>query len=1072
MTGETSAETTAPTADVIGDTSNTDETDMNTQETSVTDETEYGIAPIAYDDDNMYVPELEGDTYVIDLSRITIDADVEIGTSLVRASCIEISVDRKEDNGKDRDIRITANIRSGCKVKLTGSPQVTGESLDSRIKVIIEINNKGEITDFSCTKNDSYNSYIGFSVTNHGTISGGTYDCSVDNDDDGVITGGNFNKTVHNDGTISDGNFNNNSDYVVVLNYGTINGGTFQSDVVLNQSSDGGISGGDFRNVSEVSWYGGFVTGGIFKEGAGVPEGSSYISWNESTKTYTVHGEVTLDNTFVLSAGETLVIPGGAKVNNLEELRSSGNINGNVIEPHTHTDGTTFTPWTDTTKLPDTAGNWYLTGNVTLTGTWSVPTGVTNLCLNGKSITNADDNDVINIGENAVLNIYDEEGDKGSITGSGNKGAININSGELTVNGGTIENSANFTIYGSSAKIIINGGTITNSGDGTAVYNIFSTGSVIITGGNIIGGENSINIGNDCSLEIRNNARIVSTAKDSSGLFFRGRSFKLSGSPEISGTKASIKLNEYSSQIDIDGALTNTEPYVIDMNKPGVFAAGAYAAQSKDKFKPSDELANEGYEVIVTEGNELAMGIDIDYPHEVKPGENFKTDNGTITNKDGTVELKDEDGNKTTVTLPDTSDSVEVDESGNVTVPAGSKVQTGGTEVTLPKGGTIDKDGTITADEIQIGDVTVTGDDVTVDKDGNIKVPNGGTVQTGGTEVTLPKGGTIDKDGKVTVPNDSIISVTKSNVTVEYADNAKFTDEKNNYSVSESNGFILLDIDDKSSEKININGFEVKAAYDITLLYNGKTKVQPSGKVKVTLDVPTDVDIEKARVFHENSYDGFDEITVTERASRTLSFEAKHFSIYVIATAVAPSVPDSPGSSGNTDPTDEPVDDNDNNNNSNNNNNNNNSSNNNNNGSSGGTPTAPKEQTKLINISVDNKINGKTSVVISRMTDNVITAELGKEFNGLFANVFTEGGDLIYASEIKDGIIKFTYTKDEKLVIVIDSISYAEDLTAGAGEFSSENEIVENSGAKTAVCVSTVFAAAILTGIVLKRKKQ
>ena len=106
------------------------------------------------------------------------------------------------------------------------------------------------------------------------------------------------------------------------------------------------------------------------------------------------------------------------------------------------------------------------------------------------------------------------------------------------------------------------------------------------------------------------------------------------------------------------------------------------------------------------------------------------------------------------------------------------------------------------------------------------------------------------------------------------------------------------------------------------------------------------------------------------------------------------------------------------------------------------------------------------------MSDNVITAELGKEFNGLFANVFTEGGDLIYASEIKDGTIKFTYTKDEKLVIVIDSISYAEDLTAGAGEFSSESEIVENSGVKTAVCISTVFAAAIMTGIVLKKKKQ
>ena len=41
---------------------------------------------------------------------------------------------------------------------------------------------------------------------------------------------------------------------------------------------------------------------------------------------------------------------------------------------HTH-DGVTFKPWTETTSLPTKAGNWYLTGDVTLSGTWNVPAG-------------------------------------------------------------------------------------------------------------------------------------------------------------------------------------------------------------------------------------------------------------------------------------------------------------------------------------------------------------------------------------------------------------------------------------------------------------------------------------------------------------------------------------------------------------------------------------------------------------------------------------------------------------------------------------------------------------------------
>ena len=45
-----------------------------------------------------------------------------------------------------------------------------------------------------------------------------------------------------------------------------------------------------------------------------------------------------------------------------------------------------FQPWTSTTSLPNTAGNWYLTGNVTLENYWT-PANNTVLDLNGYSIT-------------------------------------------------------------------------------------------------------------------------------------------------------------------------------------------------------------------------------------------------------------------------------------------------------------------------------------------------------------------------------------------------------------------------------------------------------------------------------------------------------------------------------------------------------------------------------------------------------------------------------------------------------------------------------------------------------------
>jgi len=75
---------------------------------------------------------------------------------------------------------------------------------------------------------------------------------------------------------------------------------------------------------------------------------------------------------------------------------------------HVH-DDITFTAWESTTSLPSSAGNYYLTQDVTISSSWNVPTGATNLCLNGHVISAASNVyiSVVTIQSGATLNLYD-----------------------------------------------------------------------------------------------------------------------------------------------------------------------------------------------------------------------------------------------------------------------------------------------------------------------------------------------------------------------------------------------------------------------------------------------------------------------------------------------------------------------------------------------------------------------------------------------------------------------------------------------------------------------------------------
>ena len=106
--------------------------------------------------------------------------------------------------------------------------------------------------------------------------------------------------------------------------------------------------------------------------------------------------------------------------------------------PATHThDDVTFTAWESTTSLPGSAGNYYLTADVTLSGAWTKPSGTVSICLNGHGIRTTSGR-VITI-NGGTLNLYDCGDATHYFDVSGGKAVnVNDNSGANSFTGGYI----------------------------------------------------------------------------------------------------------------------------------------------------------------------------------------------------------------------------------------------------------------------------------------------------------------------------------------------------------------------------------------------------------------------------------------------------------------------------------------------------------------------------------------------------------------------------------------------------------------------------------------------------------
>lgn len=126
---------------------------------------------------------------------------------------------------------------------------------------------------------------------------------------------------------------------------------------------------------------------------------------------------------------------------------------------HAEADHASMTAWTETDSLPNTAGSYYLTDNVTLTAKWEPKSG-TVLCLNGYSITLNAEGDVIYMPANGtIFTLYDCQ-KSGTITHG-------KDSNDTTYNGCGVVVGGTFNMYGGN----ITGNVITaGSGNGGGVF--------------------------------------------------------------------------------------------------------------------------------------------------------------------------------------------------------------------------------------------------------------------------------------------------------------------------------------------------------------------------------------------------------------------------------------------------------------------------------------------------------------------------------------------------------------------------------------------------------------------------
>ena len=180
-----------------------------------------------------------------------------------------------------------------------------------------------------------------------------------------------------------------------------------------------------------------------------------------------------------------------------------------AVETCSHHDGEIVCyAWDGTTPLPNVAGHYFLTQDVTLTSTWEPPQGTTTLCLHNHTITMAGDGPAIRVGSGASLflaadnQVWDNKNNLRHAEGASGCGVL-VEGGDfrlevarirLNAGGGVIVNSGSAVFDyrcavmnngGEDALgggVTVNGGSVTFS-SGYFIENTGSRGGVYVNGG-------------------------------------------------------------------------------------------------------------------------------------------------------------------------------------------------------------------------------------------------------------------------------------------------------------------------------------------------------------------------------------------------------------------------------------------------------------------------------------------------------------------------------------------------------------------------------------------------------------
>uniref|UniRef100_UPI003AEFE9E6 hypothetical protein n=1 Tax=Dysosmobacter sp. TaxID=2591382 RepID=UPI003AEFE9E6 len=224
-----------------------------------------------------------------------------------------------------------------------------------------------------------------------------------------------------------------------------------------------------------------------------------------------------------------------------------GKDSGTTVNGHTHNNSTA---WTAADSLPNSAGSYYLTRSVS--GSWAVPEGEVNLCLNGQTI-----NGKITIGSGATLTLTD-------CIGSGRvQGEVTVNGGKFELYSGTITGGVQVgkkgADYQTGSSFTMYGGAITGNEDYGGVFLVGTTNhidppSFTMHGGTISdntagasdGGGGGVYVGEKCSFTMDGGAITgnKATAGNGGGIYIHFNAGTVSiSNATITGNKVSATGN-------------------------------------------------------------------------------------------------------------------------------------------------------------------------------------------------------------------------------------------------------------------------------------------------------------------------------------------------------------------------------------------------------------------------------------------------------------------------------------------------------------------------------------------------